>query len=567
MNGSGHHQVSKYAVIGAGPSGTYTAWRLAQQAEDLGISPSDILIADPFRIEGKPHIGGRLWSARLPGAGRIRRAELGGMRFLDSQVTVCSLVEYLNLPVVNFPVDSASTSFMLRSALLGSGDFSDPAKVPYSLSGRERGMSPGTLMKYAVQSIVPEAPYLSSAEWRQIHGRFRFQGELLRDQGAWTVLQTVLSQDGFALVQNGSGYDTFTTNWNAADAMQWMMADFSPSSQYLYVKNGFETVPRTLFEQATALGVRYQNWRLKAWTHGGRGVILTFDTGNDSEVRWEAEHLILAMPRRSIELIDRPPSKTLDQMLPAVTPEHMFKFFVGYPYPWWRALGSSLGRTVTDGPLRQVYYWGSNDQGFFPHGAPDANVASADADRLPGGRHGQADHPQNSLLMVYCDGRNTGYWKPLFDAVKSDDKNGLVHDAGELAGCELHDANSHFRVLDIATCRRQQSVRVLLAAIAHEMKAAHGISYVPEPYVLAYADWTVDPFGGAYNLWKPGYDSHTITNAIRTPYGTNVPVFIVGEAYSLRQGWVEGALQTAEQLCEEQFGLRRPEWLPANFLE
>jgi monoamine oxidase len=42
-------------------------------------------------------------------------------------------------------------------------------------------------------------------------------------------------------------------------------------------------------------------------------------------------------------------------------------------------------------------------------------------------------------------------------------------------------------------------------------------------------------------------------------------VFICGEAYSIGQGWVEGALTTAEQMLEKHFGLRRPEWLKTDY--
>ena len=38
-------------------------------------------------------------------------------------------------------------------------------------------------------------------------------------------------------------------------------------------------------------------------------------------------------------------------------------------------------------------------------------------------------------------------------------------------------------------------------------------------------------------------------------------VFLCGEAYSVSQGWVEGALNTAERMLEEHFGLPRPAWV------
>ena len=42
-------------------------------------------------------------------------------------------------------------------------------------------------------------------------------------------------------------------------------------------------------------------------------------------------------------------------------------------------------------------------------------------------------------------------------------------------------------------------------------------------------------------------------------------VYICGEAYSNNQGWVEGALQTAQLMLEEHFGVKRPDWLPRDY--
>jgi hypothetical protein len=42
-------------------------------------------------------------------------------------------------------------------------------------------------------------------------------------------------------------------------------------------------------------------------------------------------------------------------------------------------------------------------------------------------------------------------------------------------------------------------------------------------------------------------------------------IYIVGEAYSFQQGWVEGALDIAESTLEDFFDLDRPSWLDANY--
>ena len=50
---------------------------------------------------------------------------------------------------------------------------------------------------------------------------------------------------------------------------------------------------------------------------------------------------------------------------------------------------------------------------------------------------------------------------------------------------------------------------------------------------------------------------------MRRPW-PGVPVHVVGEASSNGQGWVEGALETAERTLQEQVGLARPRWLPSG---
>ena len=39
-----------------------------------------------------------------------------------------------------------------------------------------------------------------------------------------------------------------------------------------------------------------------------------------------------------------------------------FKLFLAYESPWWRALGLVAGRSVTDLPVRQIYYFGTEGE-------------------------------------------------------------------------------------------------------------------------------------------------------------------------------------------------------------
>jgi hypothetical protein len=43
----------------------------------------------------------------------------------------------------------------------------------------------------------------------------------------------------------------------------------------------------------------------------------------------------------------------------------------------------------------------------------------------------------------------------------------------------------------------------------------------------------------------------------------SVPLYVCGEAYSHDQGWVEGALDTSEEVVE-LLGVEPPAWIPAG---
>jgi len=126
---------------------------------------------------------------------------------------------------------------------------------------------------------------------------------------------------------------------------------------------------------------------------GSTGVALEVEnvrTGRRRVVR--ARSAILAMPRRSLELLEEsgpvlgnPGFRTL---LTTVTPIPLFKAFVAYHEPWWEALGITSGRSVTDLPLRQVYYWASTPK-------------------------------KSSVLMAtYDDTLNVGFWQGLAGDVR-----------------------------------------------------------------------------------------------------------------------------------------------------
>lgn len=138
---------------------------------------------------------------------------------------------------------------------------------------------------------------------------------------------------------------------------------------YKGFKEGFQQVPETLasfFKKAG--GEIWLNTKITDfdWTSSG-----VRSQGGEQAV--EAASLILAMPRRSLDLLalTSPPLKEIQELIARVTPRPLFKLFTTYSNPWWRAAGYTntdgeftpveAGRTVTDLPARQTYYWPRDD--------------------------------------------------------------------------------------------------------------------------------------------------------------------------------------------------------------
>jgi len=79
------------------------------------------------------------------------------------------------------------------------------------------------------------------------------------------------------------------------------------------------------------------------------------------------------------------------------------------------------------------------------------------------------------------------------------------------------------------------------------------LSYTPEVRNAAFRDWGDDPFGGGWNSWNIGVKSWDVKREIVQPLAGRA-LYICGEAYSDAQGWVEGALQTADMMLAK-FGI------------
>jgi monoamine oxidase len=340
-------------------------------------------------------------------------------------------------------------------------------------------------------------------------------------QGFWNVLYRVISGEAYQFSMDSGGYDSIMVNWNAADAIPWFLGDFGMTPKYKGFTNGFQQVPIILGKLFTKLGgVIHVRARLKSfeWKDGNFEMNI-----NGKPVT--AKKLILAMPRRSLDLLTPtcPKLQEIQSLISSVTPRPLFKVFTTYDNPWWLVAGVQSGRTVTDLPVRQTYYWPNKD------GSP-------------------ATSGEAMLLASYDDGSNIGFWDGLRPQRTKAWAEGRKQNKKMEMFEGMEEANSGLNNTGLNQKWEQyKAPDRLVREMVRQLKQIHALEYTPLVRNASFRDWGEDPFGGGWNSWNIGVNSEDIKQKIINPI-RNCPLYICGEAYSDGQGWVEGALQTADMM-------------------
>jgi hypothetical protein len=529
-------EILDVAIVGAGVSGLYSAWRL--------------VLAQPKRricvFEADKRVGGRLLSVTPPGIPNAR-VELGGMRYTSSHTRVAGLLKQLGIASHPFTVYEPQNISYLRGHRLRCQDLKTPALIPYTLLPDERteqSLDDGFVAvaaKRVLQSMLEKDVDLAKVDWRDVARSARYDGRRLRDLPLHYLLQRHVSDEALRFADDKSGYNSILYTWNAADGFPWNLDDFGRDVSYFGISGGYAGLPAKIakaFEEAGGpilFGHRLKGFDVRA--HDGSHLIemeFALDAEDTRTIR--ARNLILAMPRRSIELLAEsgavlartPANRRVRELIGSVTPIPLFKLALCYRFPWWQTIDPVLvktdqgqqwraireGQSVTDLPVRQCYYWAIDEK------------------------------TRNAVVLIYDDGRDLEYWAglrernqgPLYaSAAESGDPEWDAHKAPELMVREVH--------------------RQLL-----EMHGVEHRSDIPLPYAAAYRDWSEDPYGGGANFWHLHVDSEQVAHDILQPK-PDVPVFVCGEAYSHQQGWVEGALRTADEMLTKYFEIELPPWL------
>jgi monoamine oxidase len=152
------------------------------------------------------------------------------------------------------------------------------------------------------------------------------------------------------------------------------------------------------------------------------------------------------------------------------------------------------------------------------------------------------------MVLLYMDRPSTEFWRHYVI-------DGDRHDRAEVdQNARIVDAFALFVARDVkrsSTSSAQPALQLTDHArrLFSEMSLAEASGYIRNS-IITYGirDWARAPYGAANHGWQPGVRSWKVMDAFKAfDFGSGARnLHIVGEAYSDYQGFIEGALNSAE---------------------
>ena len=528
------------AIIGGGVSGAYAAYRLAHA--DPRKSPAIAAMLkrsgrkslDLRLFERSDRIGGRLWSLHRPDLPGLPM-DMGGMGFSQVHQNVFGLVHELGFEPQGFSTFNSVNYNYVRGCRLTSDDFGTAYKVPFRLEPQQQGKDPDAIYSDLLQTTIPGlkklcdsvSGHLKSGRYGEATSKMneltavlraaRIHGSQAHDVGVVNLFLEAVGSEAYELCRATAFSKTDFMNFNLYDAaLGGLVPDFSfdypPASNapgggpFCHLAEGFDALPRALVarfeEKGGTCELGRQLYTIDAMEHEGETLLaLTLGpTGAEPKARKRlyCRNVVLALPRKSLELLE--PHCVIN-----TSPQFREDLHSVQPAPATK--------------LYLVYEkpWWEKD-GALLSGYSTTDLPLVGTYYFPAAKNGKG-----LLLASLADGEGVQFW----DGYRP--TKGLIAPKGMLE-----------------EARRQ-------------LAAMHGCE-VPEAIDGTFFNWADAPFGGGWHNWNVSVKSWEVMPRIRRPI-ENLNVFLCGEAYSSAQGWVEGAVNTAEMVVESYFDLPRPRWV------
>ncbi|HEX2093869.1 MAG TPA: FAD-dependent oxidoreductase, partial [Longimicrobiaceae bacterium] len=410
--------MASYVIVGAGPAGLYTAYRL--------LTGGTLQQGDTVQLyEWSERPGGRIYTYTFPDsiATDGLYVEVGGMRFAidgthfpgnmpgvtEGHVLLQNLIYNLGLAnkVVPF-IESPQRMYYLRGVSIYEDQITSLGLLPYNFSSQFASFIQSVPKPYTADSILGQiatefAPglgttnadrtawceYFANGTVPQQYGTTSFPaGTNISTIGYWNLLYDQFGDEGFDYSADGTGYTSNVINWNSADAMQ-ANNDYGSGVTYVRMDGGYGIIFEELAAQVAVLmrgypgsGISYGMQLTTLAESATDDTTLCYFNGNTANPV-VADQLFLAMPRRSLELVAGGCAANyplnLDQVryyLESSIDQPAIKAVMVFDRAWWTSPACKYppqltpsgaqgvgGPTITDLPLRQIYYFANNIPG------------------------------------------------------------------------------------------------------------------------------------------------------------------------------------------------------------
>jgi len=529
-------------IVGAGVTGLYCAWRLLRNDDS-----KKILVVD--RLD---RTGGRLETdlVKVPGRGTVREEE-GAMRFVYDHAHLMHVLSALDLckEIVPFPmVDTHGNNrrfYRGRSFTIADAAKKNEKGVPdalwstlYDLAPDEQGHDPVALFGEAFHRVLeangaqlPDKP--TPRDWQDIRLKYKWGGRQLNQWQLWGLLHEMgYTQECITMISETIGFQGPITLMPNAGAAFQILEDFPNNPSFYTLRCGFSTLTEALRDQVEKCGGKIVlGAELTDLENADGGFELTFQPassdptgpilrgGRARSVR--APKTILGLPwgalrtvfQRSTALNSHANAFQLWEDINSVRGMRLMKIVLYYDDPWWED-GSieqptfQYGASFTDLPLNAVYPFGSIT------GDPEKSAAA---------------------LTIYCGDVKINHWEGLQNLQPPfDSELQRAHKEGPHAMPPASQA-----VVDEA---QLQLLRLF------------DVKSLPDPVLTSYRLWSHDNiYGDAYHMWGLDANDAEIIPRMVQPIPN---LYTAGEAYSDAQGWVNGAMRSADLVLQDKaFGI------------
>lgn len=443
------------------------------------------------------------------------------------------------------------------------------------------------------------------------------KGDSLKDIGYWNLMYDRLGSAGFNYVSDANGYSSNVINWNSAVAFQ-SNNEFTPGTQYKTLDAGYSGMFKALFGDIVKLAkekrveLKYRSgMRLHSvlqkdgkiqYACANREQPWTKALSASTDCAW------LAMPRYAIDLVaqatryndtgglDVLNDRQVMLYLESVIMQPSYKVGMFFASDWWNQATYPPQLTsyvVTERTIARLREGGFSEAyldtlhqmiastGLNPYGSGAALIGAANTllrERL------SVVQEEQLLDAALCNTIGPSVTDtPVRMAVYFGDNSQPLRQGppvyGMLASYDDETFTSFWQALELEPDEQlevpgsdndqpligpkkvpQRMVKMLRKQLAElHFGPNSDFTKVPEPLQASYMDWSLPPFNAGYHAWAAHYDIADVQQKIRKPSqlipGADADIFIVGEAYSNDQAWVEGAFCTAESVLNDFFGI------------